>query len=149
MTTEPARAEYTLSTQREIRSRHYLVGGDFGPENRPHTHRYRIEVQVAGQELDQHGFLLDLVALEGHLDALLREYAGKTLNALPAFAGLNPSLEHFSRILGRSLAERLDPLPWSALSIRIWEGQAGWAVDRMGAWWPWGGESPGRSPQPP
>ena len=54
MTTEPARAEYTLSTQREIRSRHYLVGGDFGPENRPHAHRYRIEVQVAGQELDQH-----------------------------------------------------------------------------------------------
>jgi len=109
------------------------VGGDFGAENRPHAHRYRIEVQVAGQELDQHGFLLDLVALEGHLDALLGEYAGKTLNALPAFAGLNPSLEHFCRILGRSLAERLDPLPWSALSIRIWEDQAGWAMYRMEA----------------
>src|SRR4030067_954403 len=149
MTTETARAEYTLSTQREIRSRHYLVGGDFGPENRPHTHRYRIEVQVAGQELDQHGFLLDLVALEGHLDALLREYAGKTLNALPAFAGLNPSLEHFSRILGRSFAERLDPLPWSALSIRICEDQAGWAMYLMGAGCAGGGESPGRSPQPP
>jgi 6-pyruvoyltetrahydropterin/6-carboxytetrahydropterin synthase len=133
MTTEPARAEYTLSTQREIRSRHYLVGGDFGPENRPHAHRYRIEVQVAGRELNEHGFLLDLVALEGYLDALLREYAGKTLNALPAFAGLNPSLEHFCRILGRSLAERLDPLPWSALSIRIWEDQAGWAMYRMEA----------------
>ena len=138
MTTEPARAEYTLSTQREIRSRHYLVGGDFGAENRPHAHRYRIEVQVAGQELDQHGFLLDLVALEGHLDALLGEYAGKTLNALPAFAGLNPSLEHFCRILGRSLAERLDPLPWSALSIRIWEDQAGWAMYRMEAGCAWG-----------
>ena len=133
MTTEPPRAEYTLSTEREIRSRHYLVGGDFGPENRPHAHRYRIEVQVAGRELNQHGFLLDLVALEGHLDALLREYAGKTLNALPAFAGRTPSREHFCPILGLSLAERLGPLPWSALSIRIWEDQAGWAMCRMEA----------------
>src|SRR3989304_740365 len=130
---EPGRAGYILSTQREIPARHFLVGGDFGPENQPHTHRYRIEVEVTGEDLDQHGFLLDLVALEGHLDSLMAEYAGKTLNALPAFAGLNPSLEHFARILGRSLAERLDPLPWSALSIRIWEDQAGWAVDRLEA----------------
>jgi len=133
MTPEPAHAGYTLSTQREIRSRHFLVGGDFGPENRPHSHRYRVEVQVSGEGLDQHGFLLDLVGLEGHLEALLGEYAGKTLNALPAFAGLNPSLEHFSRILCRGMADRLKPLVWKALSVRIWEDQAGWAMYRMEA----------------
>jgi 6-pyruvoyltetrahydropterin/6-carboxytetrahydropterin synthase len=133
MTPEPARAAYTLATEREIRSRHFLVGGDFGPENQPHTHRYRIEVEVTGEDLDQHGFLLDLVALEGHLDSLMAEYAGKTLNALPAFAGLNPSLEHFSRILCRGMADRLGALAWKSLSVRIWEDEAGWAMYRMEA----------------
>jgi 6-pyruvoyltetrahydropterin/6-carboxytetrahydropterin synthase len=133
MSTEPVRATYTLAAEREIRSRHFLVGDDFGPENQPHTHRYRIEVEVTGEELDPHGFLLDLVALEGHLESLLGEYAGKTLNALPAFAGLNPSLEHFSRILCRGMADRVGPLAWRSLSVRIWEDQAGWAMYRMEA----------------
>jgi 6-pyruvoyltetrahydropterin/6-carboxytetrahydropterin synthase len=107
------------------------VGGDFGPENRPHAHSYRIEVQVAGEQLDQHGFLIDLVKLDAYLDDLLRVFAGKTLNALPAFSGLNPSLEHFSRILCRSLGERLEGVSWSSLTVRIWEDQAGWAMYRM------------------
>jgi len=131
MTDEGGRSEYTLATQREIRSRHYLVGGDFGPESRPHSHRYRIEAQVAGEQLDQDGFLIDLVTLEARLDDLLRGYAGKTLNALPAFTGLNPSLEHFSRILCRSLGERLEGVSWGSLTVRIWEDQAGWAMYRM------------------
>lgn len=133
MTPESAGAGYTLATGREIHSRHFLVGGDFGPENQPHAHRYRVEVEVTGEELDQHGFLLDLVALEGHLNSLLGDYAGKTLNTLPAFAGLNPSLEHFSRILCRGMADRLGPLGWTSLSVRIWEDQAGWAMYRMEA----------------
>jgi 6-pyruvoyltetrahydropterin/6-carboxytetrahydropterin synthase len=131
MKADAARAAYTLCSGREFRSRHFLVGGDFGPENQPHSHRYRLEVEVSGEQLDQQGFLIDLTALQAQLDGLVAEYAGKTLNSLPAFAGLNPSLEHFSRILCRSLAERLGPRPWTALGVRLWEDQAGWAMYRM------------------
>jgi len=65
---------YTLAVQRQLIAQHYLMGGDWGAENVRHSHLYRIEVQLQGRELDEHGCLVDIVAVESRLDEQLNYY---------------------------------------------------------------------------
>src|SRR3989304_5410220 len=99
---------YRLSLQRDFEARHYLIGGDWGVENVEHGHPYRLEWILDGGALDEHGYLVDLVELEAHLETTLRSLPGRVLNELPEFAGLNPSLENFARILATRLGTVLD-----------------------------------------
>ncbi len=118
---------YDVAVIRGFEAQHYLIGGDWGAENELHTHHYRAELQVSGPRLDQHGYLGDLVDVEQNLDALVAAYRDKTLNDMPAFAGLNPSIEHFSRILAEALAERIHATNVASLTVRLWETEAAWA----------------------
>ena len=51
---------YTLGVRRDFIARHFLIGGDWGPENFPNSHHYILELQLEGRELDQHGYLVDI-----------------------------------------------------------------------------------------
>jgi 6-pyruvoyltetrahydropterin/6-carboxytetrahydropterin synthase len=121
---------YQLGLQRSFEARHFLVGGDWGDENRPHTHAYRIEWILAGSTLDRHGFLVDLVQVEARLDEVVERFRGMLLNDLPEFRGLNPSLEHFARILNDRLAASLGDSRPTSSEIRLWENDAAWASHR-------------------
>ena len=118
---------YQLAITRDFIARHYLVGGDWGTENELHSHPYRAEILVEGNALDRHGYLIDIVELNSAVNAVIGRVGEHTLNDLPAFAGLNPSLEHFSRILWDMLASRLD-LPDKILTVRLWENERDWAA---------------------
>src|SRR3990172_1604356 len=96
---------FTLALQRRFTAQHHLIGGDWGAENLPHSHAYLLELHLEGEVLDKHGYLVDLVDVEKNLDELLASYANKDLNQLSEFAGLNPSLEHFARILCSALLQ--------------------------------------------
>ena len=48
-------------------ARHFLTGGDWGAENDLHAHHYQIELQLHGDQLDEHGFLVDIVDIETRL----------------------------------------------------------------------------------
>src|SRR5438552_19214825 len=98
---------YTLAVQRDFVAQHYLIGGDWGAENQLHSHHYRIELRLEGSTLDQHGYLVDIVDVEHHLNELVAHYRDHTLNDLPEFAGLNPSIEHFSRILCTTMCDAI------------------------------------------
>ena len=110
---------YTVVVRREFLAWHYLVGGDFGPENDRNSHQYRIEVRYDGPTLDEHGFLVDIDEVQRALDGVADRYRDQTLNDFPEFAGLNPSVEHFARILGDALA--LDRPNVTALEVTVWE----------------------------
>jgi 6-pyruvoyltetrahydropterin/6-carboxytetrahydropterin synthase len=118
---------YELSIHRAFDAQHYLIGGDWGDENELHTHRYGLEVRISGSALDQHGFLLDIVDLSAHLDALVGKYSNLVLNDSPAFASLNPSIEHFARIVASELAPHLAQPNLQQLLVRISEDDIGWA----------------------
>jgi 6-pyruvoyltetrahydropterin/6-carboxytetrahydropterin synthase len=122
---------YTLAVQRDFIARHFLVGGDWGPENLKHSHHYRVEVELSGLELDERGYLVDLVDLEAQLEALVSRYRDRTLNDLPEFAGLNPSLEHLARLFCQQLRRRLNGLRLRALKVKIWETDQAWAAYRL------------------
>jgi 6-pyruvoyltetrahydropterin/6-carboxytetrahydropterin synthase len=122
---------YTVAVMRDFVAQHYLVGGDWGAENERHSHHYRVELQLEGPELDRHGYLVDIVDIETHLNALVAYYRDETLNDLPEFAGLNPSIEHLARILCRALAERIQASTLSAIALKVWENDIAWAAYRQ------------------
>jgi len=119
---------YTLAVRREFIARHFLIGGDWGPENFPNSHHYILELQLEGSELDQHGYLVDILDVEKHLDDVVCYYKEQMLNDKPEFTGLNPSIEHFSRILATTLSERIKAKNISALKVVLWEHENAWAA---------------------
>ncbi len=121
---------YSLGVRREFSARHYLVGGDWGSENLEHSHRYRMELALEAMTLDRHGFLVDIVEVEGHLAEVIGEVQDRTLNALAAFAGLNPSIERLATILHAGFRTRLAHLPLSALAVTVWEDDIAWTSYR-------------------
>jgi 6-pyruvoyltetrahydropterin/6-carboxytetrahydropterin synthase len=71
---------YTLAVQRDFIAAHYLIGGDWGPENQLHSHHYRVEVILEALQLDRHGYIVDIVDLETNLEELVGYFKDQTLN---------------------------------------------------------------------
>jgi len=122
---------YTLAVKRDFIARHFLIGGDWGPENFPNSHHYVLELQMEGNELDQYGYLADIVDVEKNLDEIVNYYQEQMLNDKPEFAGLNPSIEHFARILATSLSDHIQADNISAVKVVLWENDSAWAAYRV------------------
>ena len=121
---------YTLGLKRQFTANHYLTGGDWGDENLEHSHNYQLEIVLAKQQLDQHGFLVDIVEVEHHLDVVVAMFAEKTLNTLPAFSTLNPSIERLATITHALFAERFAGFGLEELQVTIWEDDIAWTSYR-------------------
>lgn len=119
---------YSISVKRDFIAQHYLIGGDWGQENHPHSHHYILELILEGAELDPHGYLVDIVEIENNLEILTATYCDKMLNELPEFSGLNPSIEHFSRILCQALAAQIQAPNIASLTVKLWENEIAWAA---------------------
>ena len=119
---------YTVSVRRAFVAEHFLIGGDWGAENDPHSHDYQVEVQLEGKSLDKHGYLVDIVDIKDNLDGLVAYFGNKSLNEMAEFEGINPSLEHFARIFCHMLSSRIKAATLSAVTIKLWEDEAAWAA---------------------
>ena len=118
---------YRVSVQKTFTAQHYLVGGDWGVENKLHSHPYRLDLELGGYDLDQHQYLVDIVAIENALEQQIELVRDKTLNDLPAFADVNPSLEYFARWLCESLSAKIDAGNIQRVAVRLWESDTAWA----------------------
>ena len=118
---------YQLMVRRDFVAQHYLTVPNCGPENEWHSHHFEVEVLLEGAELNDNGYLVDIVAVEEILSTLVDRYEDATLNDLPEFEGLNPSIEHFSRIFCTSVQDQLDASHLDAITVKIWEDENSWA----------------------
>lgn len=118
---------YELAIMRDFIAQHFLIGADWGKENQKHSHHYRVEVRIEASELDQHGYLIDIVELESKLLGILECFRDKTLNDLAYFQNLNPSLERFVRLIWESLCASL-PTGAFQLHVKLWENDTDWAA---------------------
>jgi 6-pyruvoyltetrahydropterin/6-carboxytetrahydropterin synthase len=118
---------YRLAVTRDFVAQHYLIGGDWGAENFKHSHAYRVEVLLSGTALNQHGYLADIVELERALTEIVARFRDHTLNDLEPFAGLNPSLERFAKVLYEELHAKL-ALEDLSLAVKLWENDRDWAA---------------------
>lgn len=118
---------YELTVTREFIAQHYLTVPNPGPEGEVNSHHFTVELQFTGPELGEYGYLVDIDAVDAILDTLTDRYRDTLLNDLPEFEGLNPSIEHFSRVFGDRVADALsNPTP-VRLTVRIWEDDTSWA----------------------
>ncbi|HEX6939224.1 MAG TPA: 6-carboxytetrahydropterin synthase [Longimicrobiales bacterium] len=118
---------YRLGVRRDFQAWHFLTAGAPGPEHRRHAHRYRLELELHGHALDDAGYLADIDRVRAGLDEAVARYRDRTLNALPEFAGANPSLERFARALGERLAGAVDAARVERVRVVLWEDDEAWA----------------------
>lgn len=114
---------YAVSVSRRFVAQHYLTVPNPGPEGTLHSHRFTVEATFCGPELNEFGYLVDIDAVIEAVEATVDEFRDKTLNELAAFAGLNPSAEHFARIFGDRLSEFLTPPEATRLEIALQEDE--------------------------
>lgn len=122
---------YTLAVTRDFIANHYLIGGDWGDENSPHAHHYVLELSIESDTLNAHGYLVDIVEVEAALDKVVAYFRDSLLNDKAEFAGLNPSIEHFSRILSKRLLADIMPPGSGTLQVKLWENKSCWAAYRL------------------
>mgnify|MGYP001273800165 FL=1 len=121
---------YRVAVTREFIANHFLIGGDWGAENEPHAHHYVVEVSIESDTLNEHGYLVDIVDIEAGLDSIVDYFRDTMLNDKPEFEGLNPSIEHFSRILNQKLAKKINMRHPGTLYVKLWENENCWAAYR-------------------
>lgn len=118
---------YRLGITRNFSAQHFLIGGDWGAENQLHSHHYRVEVLIRGAELDEHGYLVDIVEVERALNEVIALFRDRTLNELEAFLELNPSLERFAHLFWKLLNETMS-MSGKMLTVKLWENETDYAT---------------------
>lgn len=124
---------YELMVRRDFIAQHFLTVPNCGPENEWHSHHFTVDVRLAGDELNEHGYLVDIDDVKAGLDEIESRYKDATLNELPEFEGLNPSVEHFCRFCCQRMAEHVTAGNVTRIRVRIWEDEEAWAsyeIDR-------------------
>lgn len=112
---------YAVTVTRDLIVQHWLTVPDPGPEGELHSHPLTVEVRVEGETLGEYGYLVDIDDLKAVVDGLVDRYRDATLNDLPEFEGLNPSVEHFSRFFAERVADGIETDDVDAVEVRTWE----------------------------
>lgn len=118
---------YQLMVKRDFVAQHYLTVPNCGPENEWHSHHFTVEVILRGNTLNEHGYLVDIDEVNERLTTLVNRYRDNTLNDLPEFAGLNPSIEHFSRIFCDKMFNEIVADDLISVTIKMWEDEFAWS----------------------
>lgn len=118
---------YTVSVRRPFIAQHFLTVPNPGPEGTLHSHQFTAVVEFEGEQLNEYGYLVDIDAINEALDVVIGRYADETLNEQPAFEGLNPSVEHFSRIFCEEIVDAADPTTPDRIRVRLWEDDEAYA----------------------
>ena len=117
---------YEISQRRPFITQHILPNAQ-GRERECHSHPYQVELTLLGERLDGNGYLVDLDEINAALDALIDYFQDRTLNDLPEFEGVNPSLENFCRIFWQKYVSSIDIANLSEVKVKIWEYDSAYA----------------------
>lgn len=86
-----------------------------------HGHNYRVQVTLAGEELDSAGLLIDFVDLKKALHGVVDRLDHQFLNDLPPFDELNPSAENMARYIFEELGKGLPQDRVTVSAVKLWE----------------------------
>jgi 6-pyruvoyltetrahydropterin/6-carboxytetrahydropterin synthase len=121
---------YATTVQTDFVAQHYLTVPDPGPEGKPHSHHYEVELEFRGPALNEYDYLVDIDDAEAALTALADRYRDQLLNDMPEFASYNPSVERFARVIFDRVTDAVSDDTISELTVTVWEDdQAAAAYD--------------------
>mgnify|MGYP006312046381 CR=1 FL=1 len=118
---------YRLRVKRDFIARHFLIGGDWGPENEENSHHFTLELILDGPDLNEHGYLVDIVTVGDALDRFVLRYRDTVLNHHDSFAGRNPSVEVFATVAWNEIVPHLAEHTVTAATVRMWEEDVAYA----------------------
>jgi 6-pyruvoyltetrahydropterin/6-carboxytetrahydropterin synthase len=89
-----------------------------------HGHNWKIEVFVAGEELEPNGILIDFKKVKIATEKVIDELDHKFLNDLEAFKEVNPSSENIARYLFKALGPALNGPKVRVSRVTAWESDS-------------------------
>ena len=89
---------YLIKVEEAFEAAHNLRGYD-GKCANLHGHNWIIEVEVAGEKLNELGILVDFKDVKRELKKILDEYDHRYLNEIPPFDKINPTAENLARFI--------------------------------------------------
>lgn len=114
---------YSTTVLTEFVAQHYLTVPDPGPEGKPHSHHFEVELTFRGPELNEYDYVVDIDDARAALQTLVERYRDQLLNDLPEFEGHNPSVERFARVVFDRVTEIVTDETVTELRVRIWEDE--------------------------
>jgi 6-pyruvoyltetrahydropterin/6-carboxytetrahydropterin synthase len=86
-----------------------------------HGHNYKIQVTLAGEELNDAGLLVDFSDLRREIRALVSRFDHQFLNELAPFDQLNPSAENLAKFISDGMAPQLQKWGVRTHAVTVWE----------------------------
>ncbi len=114
---------FEVSVEETFAAGHALRGYRGKCEN-PHGHNYKVQITLAGQELDSIGLLFDFKDLKAAMGQIIERLDHQFLNDLEPFQRLNPSAENMARYfyqeMGTALARATNGRV-KVKQVKVWE----------------------------
>jgi len=112
---------YELTVEEHFAAAHRLRGYQ-GECEKLHGHNWRVQVQIAGEELDGLGMLMDFRELKAAIRRVLQALDHEYLNDIAPFDELNPTTENLCRYLAEELGAGL-PRGIVIRRVTCWESE--------------------------
>ncbi|HMM20508.1 MAG TPA: 6-carboxytetrahydropterin synthase QueD [Selenomonadales bacterium] len=122
---------YELTTIVDFEAAHRLP--DYpGKCSRLHGHNWKVEVTVAGDQLDRLGMLIDFRDLKQALNGIIGTLDHYYLNEIEPFCRINPTAENIARYIYEKLASSLASVSEGVTvrAVKVWESPHSAAVYR-------------------
>ncbi len=111
---------FEISVEYSFAAGHALRGYKGKCEN-VHGHNYKVQVTLAGEQLNPTGLLMDFVDLRANLKKLVERLDHRFLNDLPPFDQLNPSAENLAKYFSDELESQARAQGLRVEAVKIWE----------------------------
>ncbi len=111
---------YTLRVHTDFAAAHRLLGYP-GNCNRLHGHNWKVEVEVAGEQLDEVGMVVDFKTIKRAAGTVADRLDHAYLNEVPPFDTINPTAENIARYFFQELGAILDDDRARVRAVTIWE----------------------------
>ncbi len=86
-----------------------------------HGHNWRVEVYLAGKELNNAGVLMDFGEIKIHLNEIIDSLDHKFLNELNLFDDGNPSSENIARYIAEKMQAKISVPGVGVSQVSVWE----------------------------
>ena len=114
---------YEVSVEHTFAAAHALRGYGGACEN-VHGHNFRVRVTIAGERVNEIGFLVDFA----QVDSLMRGIAGRLdhqfLNEVWPFDVRNPTAENIAEYFHAEVTRGLAEAPVRVREVTVWECEA-------------------------
>lgn len=111
---------FEISAEYSFAAGHALRGYKGKCEN-VHGHNYKVQVRVAGEQLNSIGLLMDFVDLRAVMKDLGDRLDHRFLNDLPPFDKLNPSAENLAKYFSDGIESRVREQGLHIRAVTVWE----------------------------